>query len=330
MGSREDESRSCVVCGDRATGYNFHALTCEGCKGFFRRVANKSTRRTCPFAGSCEVSKAQRRRCQACRLQKCLDAGMRKDMILSAEALALRRARQAWRRAQQVPMKEQKVLISILLEAHTCHVATMFDQFVQFKPPAHLFSHQRPLSARDPVLPLLTHFAAVDTFMLQQIIKFAKALPLFRSLPMEDQISLLKGAALEIYAIALNTTFCLETQHFLCGPLRYRVEDAIHAGFQEEFAELLFRFQRTLKQLRLQEPEYVLMAAMALFSPDRPGVTQREEIEQLQEKMALTLYSYIREQQSRPGSRTLCFCEAGGGTTELHPWPSFTSFGHQI
>ncbi|XP_021098075.1 nuclear receptor subfamily 1 group I member 3-like isoform X2 [Heterocephalus glaber] len=315
MGSREDESRSCVVCGDRATGYNFHALTCEGCKGFFRRVANKSTRRTCPFAGSCEVSKAQRRRCQACRLQKCLDAGMRKDMILSAEALALRRARQAWRRAQQVPMKEQKVLISILLEAHTCHVATMFDQFVQFKPPAHLFSHQRPLSARDPVLPLLTHFAAVDTFMLQQIIKFAKALPLFRSLPMEDQISLLKGAALEIYAIALNTTFCLETQHFLCGPLRYRVEDAIH-GFQEEFAELLFRFQRTLKQLRLQEPEYVLMAAMALFSPDRPGVTQREEIEQLQEKMALTLYSYIREQQSRPGSRFL-YAKVLGLLTEL-------------
>lgn len=36
MCSGEDEPRNCVVCGDRATGYHFHALTCEGCKGFFR------------------------------------------------------------------------------------------------------------------------------------------------------------------------------------------------------------------------------------------------------------------------------------------------------
>lgn len=42
---------------------------------------------------------------------------------------------------------------------------------------------------------------------------------------MEDQISLLKGAALEICQIALNTTFCLQTQNFLCGPLHYTIED---------------------------------------------------------------------------------------------------------
>ncbi|KAM6165513.1 nuclear receptor subfamily 1 group I member 3-like isoform 6-T6 [Erethizon dorsatum] len=269
MGSSEDEPRSCVVCGDRATGYNFHALTCEGCKGFFRRTVNKSTGPTCPFAGSCEVSRAQRRRCPACRLQKCLDAGMRRDMILSPEALALRRAKQAWRRAQQPPMKlrqEQKELVQTLLEAHACYVTTMFDQFVQFKPPAHLFGHSQPLPTLGPVLPLLRHYADIKTFMLQQIIKFTKALPLFRSLPMEDQISLLKGAAVEMCQIAINTTFCLQTQNFLCGPLCYRTEDAIL---------------------------------------DRPGVTQREEIEQLQEKVALTLDSYIREQQPRPQKRFL-------------------------
>ncbi|PNI19881.1 NR1I3 isoform 21 [Pan troglodytes] len=80
MASREDELRNCVVCGDQATGYHFNALTCEGCKGFFRRTVSKSIGPTCPFAGSCEVSKTQRRHCPACRLQKCLDAGMRKDI----------------------------------------------------------------------------------------------------------------------------------------------------------------------------------------------------------------------------------------------------------
>ncbi|XP_045839024.1 nuclear receptor subfamily 1 group I member 3 isoform X2 [Meles meles] len=300
MASAEDGPRSCVVCGDRATGYHFHALTCEGCKGFFRRTVNKSIGLTCPFAGRCKVNKAQRRHCPACRLQKCLDAGMKKEselapyrhqnprmrslcfalapkaysphkkMILSAEALAARRAKQAQRRARQVPAqlsKEQELLVQTLLGAHSRHVGTMFNQFVRFRPPAHLFIHHKRLPVQVPELPLLMHFAEVNTFMVQQVIKFTKDVPLFRSLPMEDQISLLKGAAVEICHIALNTTFCLQTQNFLCGPLCYTLEDGVHAGFREDFLELLLRFHATLRRLQLQEPEYVLMAAMALFSP---------------------------------------------------------------
>ncbi|XP_077012795.1 nuclear receptor subfamily 1 group I member 3 [Tamandua tetradactyla] len=330
MASGEDEPRDCVVCGDRATGYHFHALTCEGCKGFFRRTVNKSTGLTCPFAGSCKVSKTQRRHCPACRMQKCLDAGMRKDMILSAEALAQRRAKRAQRRAQQAPMqlsKEQEELIQTFLKAHTRHVGTMFEQFVKFGPPAHLFIQHQPLPTLAPVLPLLTHFADINTFMVQQVIKFTKDLPFFRSLPMEDQISLLKGAAVEICHIALNTTFCLRTQNFLCGPLRYTIEDAAHVGFQVEFLELLFRFHGTLRRLQLQEPEYVLMAAVALFSPDRPGITQREEIDQLQEEMALTLQDYIRGQQPRPRARFL-YAKLLGLLAELRSIND--AYGHQI
>lgn len=36
---------------------------------------------------------------------------------------------------------------------------------------------------------------------------------------------------------------------------------------------------------------------------DRPGVTRREEIEQVQEEMALTLQTYIKDQQPRPRNR---------------------------
>ncbi|XP_045403129.1 nuclear receptor subfamily 1 group I member 3 isoform X1 [Lemur catta] len=334
MASWEDEPKNCVVCGDRATGYHFHALTCESCKGFFRRTVSKSTRLTCPFAGSCEVSKAQRRHCPACRLQKCLDAGMRKDMILSVEALALRRVKQAQRRAQQAPMqlsKEQEELIRTLLGAHTRHMGTMFEHFVHFRPPAYLFIHHQPSPALAPLLPLLMHFADINTFMVQQIIKFTKDLPLFRSLPMEDQISLLKGAAVEIVHIALNSTFCLQTQNFLCGPLRYTMEDAAHVspivGFQVEYLELVFRFHGTLRQLQLREPEYVLLAAMALFSPDRPGITQREEIDQLQEEVALTLQSYIKGHQPKPRNRFL-YAKLVGLLVELRSIND--GYGYQI
>lgn len=46
-------------------------------------------------------------------------------------------------------------------------------------------------------------------------------------------------------------------------------------GFQEQFLELLFRFHGTLRRLQLQEPEYVLMAAMALFSPGEHPKAQK-------------------------------------------------------
>lgn len=36
------EGRTCTVCGDKALGYNFDAITCESCKAFFRRNANKA------------------------------------------------------------------------------------------------------------------------------------------------------------------------------------------------------------------------------------------------------------------------------------------------
>lgn len=32
----DEQPRACGVCGDLARGYHFNALTCEGCKGFFR------------------------------------------------------------------------------------------------------------------------------------------------------------------------------------------------------------------------------------------------------------------------------------------------------
>ena len=36
-----EKNKVCAVCGDKALGYNFNAITCESCKAFFRRNALK-------------------------------------------------------------------------------------------------------------------------------------------------------------------------------------------------------------------------------------------------------------------------------------------------
>lgn len=69
----------CLVCGDRASGRHYGAVSCEGCKGFFKRSIRKQLGYQCRGQMNCEVTKHHRNRCQYCRLQKCLACGMRSD-----------------------------------------------------------------------------------------------------------------------------------------------------------------------------------------------------------------------------------------------------------
>ena len=69
----------CAICSDRSTGRHYKVYSCEGCKNFFRRSVRKDVKYVCPAYGNCPVHKDQRTRCKACRLKKCLKAGMRKE-----------------------------------------------------------------------------------------------------------------------------------------------------------------------------------------------------------------------------------------------------------
>ena len=72
----------CLVCGDRASGYHYNALACEGCKGFFRRSITKVSKYACKYGGECEIDMYMRRKCQACRLKKCYTVGMRAECVV--------------------------------------------------------------------------------------------------------------------------------------------------------------------------------------------------------------------------------------------------------
>lgn len=71
----------CVVCGDRASGRHYGAISCEGCKGFFKRSVRKQIGYQCRGNKNCEVNKHYRNRCQYCRLQKCYSCGMKSDSV---------------------------------------------------------------------------------------------------------------------------------------------------------------------------------------------------------------------------------------------------------
>ncbi|CAG0888081.1 unnamed protein product [Cyprideis torosa] len=75
------EYEPCVVCGDRASGRHYGAISCEGCKGFFKRSIRKQLGYTCRGTQNCIVVKHHRNRCQFCRLKKCFMMGMRSEAV---------------------------------------------------------------------------------------------------------------------------------------------------------------------------------------------------------------------------------------------------------
>uniref|UniRef100_A0A7N6AV60 Nuclear receptor domain-containing protein n=1 Tax=Anabas testudineus TaxID=64144 RepID=A0A7N6AV60_ANATE len=73
----DDLEELCPVCGDKVSGYHYGLLTCESCKGFFKRTVQNNKRYTCAENQECKIDKTQRKRCPFCRFQKCLNVGMR-------------------------------------------------------------------------------------------------------------------------------------------------------------------------------------------------------------------------------------------------------------
>uniref|UniRef100_A0AC35UC54 Nuclear hormone receptor HR96 n=1 Tax=Rhabditophanes sp. KR3021 TaxID=114890 RepID=A0AC35UC54_9BILA len=83
--------KTCRVCGDHATGYNFNVISCESCKAFFRRNALRPKEFKCPYSDDCEINSVSRRFCQKCRLKRCMNVGMKKEWILNEEQLRRRK-----------------------------------------------------------------------------------------------------------------------------------------------------------------------------------------------------------------------------------------------
>nr|XP_017515252.2 nuclear receptor ROR-gamma isoform X1 [Manis javanica] len=71
----------CKICGDKSSGIHYGVITCEGCKGFFRRSQQCNAAYSCTRQQNCPIDRTSRNRCQHCRLQKCLALGMSRDAV---------------------------------------------------------------------------------------------------------------------------------------------------------------------------------------------------------------------------------------------------------
>lgn len=69
-------------------GRHYGVISCEGCKGFFKRSIRSHVNYNCRGDKDCLINKAYRNRCQYCRLQKCYKAGMRSEAVQNERRLS--------------------------------------------------------------------------------------------------------------------------------------------------------------------------------------------------------------------------------------------------
>ncbi|CAF1659861.1 unnamed protein product, partial [Adineta ricciae] len=85
--------RICIICGDKAIGFNYGILSCASCKAFFHRNGNEDLKAfKCLFNGDqCVIDYRISRKCYRCRLKRCLNMGMKKELLLSQEEIQRRK-----------------------------------------------------------------------------------------------------------------------------------------------------------------------------------------------------------------------------------------------
>ena len=68
-------------------------LSLDCLSGFFRRSITRGSTYVCKQGGNCEMDMWMRRKCQACRLRRCREVGMKEECLLSDEQCRARDAR---------------------------------------------------------------------------------------------------------------------------------------------------------------------------------------------------------------------------------------------
>uniref|UniRef100_A0A671XIF9 Nuclear receptor subfamily 1, group H, member 4 n=1 Tax=Sparus aurata TaxID=8175 RepID=A0A671XIF9_SPAAU len=286
----------CVVCGDKASGYHYNALTCEGCKGFFRRSITKNAVYKCKSGGNCEMDMYMRRKCQECRLRKCKEMGMLAECLLTEIQCKSKRLRKNTKTSpgqstgdetegadntdnKQVTSttrlskekveitKEQQALVKVVVEAYNRH---QIPQDVAKK----LLQDQ--YSAEENFL-LLTEMA---TSQVQVLVEFTKNIPGFLSLDREDQIALLKGSAVEAMFLRSAQVFSKKMPNGHTEVLEERIRKS---GISEEFMTPMFNFYKSIGELHMVEEEQALLTTITILTPDRPYVKDQQAVERLQE-----------------------------------------------
>lgn len=102
-------SGPCPICGDRISGFHYGIFSCESCKGFFKRTVQNKKNYVCLRGANCHVAISTRKKCPACRFNKCLRMGMKLEAIREDRTRGGRSTYQCSYTLPTAPLNEDRV-----------------------------------------------------------------------------------------------------------------------------------------------------------------------------------------------------------------------------
>ncbi|KAK2854043.1 hypothetical protein Q5P01_006704 [Channa striata] len=282
--SQHGEGRTlCIICADKATGKHYGASSCDGCKGFFRRSIRNNHTYNCRFKRQCVVDKDKRNQCRYCRLQKCFKAGMRKEAVQNErDSINSQRAKG--------PQTVGTLSISVLLRAEAS-----VQQFPALVSP---WSQDVKTACIGDVFESMKH-------QLLLLVEWAKHIPEFCSLSIEDRVTLLRSHSAEQLILGAARRSLPYNNVILLGnnfviPLR---------GADIEVSRVAFRIQeelvKPLRELDITDQVFACLRTIVFFAPDCPGLENPQVVRHLRFQAHLLLEEATCEQRGRFGELLL-------------------------
>ncbi|XP_018332648.1 hepatocyte nuclear factor 4-beta isoform X2 [Agrilus planipennis] len=290
-------SQHCAICGDRATGKHYGAASCDGCKGFFRRSVRKNHLYTCRFSRNCVVDKDKRNQCRYCRLRKCFKAGMKK------EAVQNERDRISCRRPSYEDNTQGNGLsVSSLLNAEMLsrQVGAALEQMGSSPVNDYDLSNKQLASIND-----------VCDSMKQQLlilVEWAKYIPAFTELQLDDQVALLRAHAgehlllglarrsMHLKDILLLGNNCIITKHcpvVVLPDSRMSPDlDISRVG-----SRIIDELVKPMTEVQVDDTEFACLKAIVFFDPNAKGLSEPQRIKALRYQIQVNLEDYISDRQ---------------------------------
>ncbi|XP_051989750.1 retinoic acid receptor RXR-gamma-A isoform X1 [Xyrauchen texanus] len=276
----------CAICGDRSSGKHYGVYSCEGCKGFFKRTIRKDLTYTCREIKECLIDKRQRNRCQYCRYQKCLAMGMKREAVQEERQ---RGREKSDNEAESSSSFNEEMPVEKILDAELA---------VEPKTEACMESSTGN-STNDPV----TNICQAADKQLFTLVEWAKRIPHFSDLPLDDQVILLRAGWNELLIASFShRSVTVKDGILLATGLHVHRSSAHSAGVGSIFDRVLTELVSKMKDMQMDKTELGCLRAVVLFNPDAKGLSNPSEVEALREKVYASLEAYTKHKYpDQPG-----------------------------
>ncbi|XP_045895080.1 androgen receptor-like isoform X3 [Micropterus dolomieu] len=267
--------RMCLICSDEASGCHYGALTCGSCKVFFKRAAEGKQKYLCASKNDCTIDKLRRKNCPSCRLKKCFEAGMTLGALSRHYHRETTISRKLKKIGQQKNPEDEhpgqdplEAIQNVSPKSGLNFNSQLFFLNILESIEPEVVNAGHDYGQPDSAATLLTSLNELGERQLVKVVKWAKGLPGFRNLHVDDQMTVIQQSWMGVMVFALGW----RSYKNVNGRMLYFAPDLVfnehrmHISSMYEHCIRMRHLSQEFLLLQISQEEFLCMKALLLFS----------------------------------------------------------------